>query len=104
MVQLNETPPAKRKRQDGQWFNDAVDDNDDDGAWRTTDARQWVGSVVRVPGAGVRESGWVVGWFGGGCIGVVPSVRRQEGKPLAESNLTNQYLGFKGIARPIIPD
>jgi len=30
-------------------------------------------------GDGGEEGGWLVGRFGGGCIGVVPSVRRQEG-------------------------
>ena len=79
-------------------------DGDGDGDGNLENHGRWaMGRVVRVLVQGLG-SGWVVGWFGGGCIGVVPSVRRQEGKAPAESNLTNQYLGFKGIARPIIPD
>lgn len=79
---------------------------DGDGDGNLENHGRWaMGRVVYVCWRRVeRVGGWVVGWFGGGCIGVVASVRRQEGKPPAESNLTNQYLGFKGIARPIIPD
>lgn len=57
-------------------------------------------------GDGGGGGGWMVGWsvrrwmHRGGAIG--SEARGTE--PPAESDLTNQYLGFKGIGRPIIPD